>query len=180
MQLLINWYHKQIPLWIAGELILCLIQWFQQISYKCFVQETCNSKCSYSKYHYRNASNIRCTWSGINIVDHSDVVGASPVGAVPTTSSFSTGFKGFDKNSRKTVRGSFKCWDLVRLKLETWGYTSRSLSGKLWCLQHSCVGATIAYLWTSDGLVQGCSNSSALAMGLQPSCTKHRYLVHPS
>ena len=34
--------------------------------------------------------NIRRTLIGNNIVDHSDVVGASPVGAAPTTSSFST------------------------------------------------------------------------------------------
>ena len=35
-------------------------------------------------------SNIRCTLVGNRIVDHSDVVGASPVGAAPTKSSFST------------------------------------------------------------------------------------------
>ena len=35
-------------------------------------------------------SNIRRTTSGNKIVNHSDVVGASPVGAAPTTSSFST------------------------------------------------------------------------------------------
>ena len=35
-------------------------------------------------------SNIRRTLEGNKIVDHSDVVGASPVGASPTTSSFST------------------------------------------------------------------------------------------
>ena len=40
--------------------------------------------------HYRKVSNIRCTLVGNNTVDHSDVVGASPVGAAPTTSSFST------------------------------------------------------------------------------------------
>ena len=34
--------------------------------------------------------NIRRTLVGNKIVDHSDVVGASPVGAAPTTSSFST------------------------------------------------------------------------------------------
>ena len=33
---------------------------------------------------------IRRTLAGYKIVDHSDVVGASPVGAAPTTSSFST------------------------------------------------------------------------------------------
>ena len=39
---------------------------------------------------YRQVSNIRRTLAGNKIVDHSDVVGASPVGAAPTTSSFST------------------------------------------------------------------------------------------
>ena len=39
---------------------------------------------------YRQVSNIRRTFAGYKIVDHSDVVGASPVGAAPTTSSFST------------------------------------------------------------------------------------------
>ena len=39
---------------------------------------------------YCQTYNIRCTSVGNIIVDHSDVVGASPVGAAPTTSSFST------------------------------------------------------------------------------------------
>ena len=39
---------------------------------------------------YRKVSNIRRTLLGNKIVDHSDVVGASPAGAAPTTSSFST------------------------------------------------------------------------------------------
>ena len=38
---------------------------------------------------YRKTSNIKGTLVGNKIVDHSDVVGASPVGAAPTTS-FST------------------------------------------------------------------------------------------
>ena len=40
--------------------------------------------------YYRKTSNISRTFVGNNIVDNSDVVGASPVGAAPTTSSFST------------------------------------------------------------------------------------------
>ena len=39
---------------------------------------------------YRQVSIIRCTLVGNKIVDHSDVVGASPVGAAPTTSPVST------------------------------------------------------------------------------------------
>ena len=38
----------------------------------------------------RQVSNIRLTLVGNKIFDHSDVVGASPIGAAPTTSSFST------------------------------------------------------------------------------------------
>ena len=41
-------------------------------------------------YMYHQISNIRCTLVSNKIVDHSDVVEASPVGAAPTTSSFST------------------------------------------------------------------------------------------
>ena len=41
-------------------------------------------------YVYRKTSNMRRTLVGNKIVNHSDVVGASPVGAAPTTSSFST------------------------------------------------------------------------------------------
>ena len=41
-------------------------------------------------HHYGQVSNISRTLVGNKIVDHSDVVGASPVGAAPTTSSFST------------------------------------------------------------------------------------------
>ena len=39
---------------------------------------------------YRQVSNIRRTLVGNKIDDHSDVVGASPAGAAPTTSSLST------------------------------------------------------------------------------------------
>ena len=41
-------------------------------------------------YYYRQVSNIRGTLVDNKIVDHSDVVGASPVGAAPTTSEWST------------------------------------------------------------------------------------------
>ena len=40
--------------------------------------------------NYRKTSNISHTIVGNKIVDNSDVVGASPVGTAPTTSSFST------------------------------------------------------------------------------------------
>ena len=39
---------------------------------------------------YRQTSNISHTLVGNKIIDHSDVIGASPVSAAPTISSFST------------------------------------------------------------------------------------------
>ena len=39
---------------------------------------------------YRQTSDIRRALVGNNIVDHWDVAGASPIGAAPTTSSFSS------------------------------------------------------------------------------------------
>ena len=45
---------------------------------------------SLSHNSYRQTSNISRTLVGNNIVDHSDVVEASPAGAAPSTSSFST------------------------------------------------------------------------------------------
>ena len=46
--------------------------------------------CLFSGNDYRQVSNIRRTLVGNKIVDNSDVVGASPVGAAPTTSELST------------------------------------------------------------------------------------------
>ena len=68
----------------------------------------------------RKMSNIRCTLVGNKIVDHSGVVGASPVGAAPTTSSFSTWHLA-SRDSANPLRESFKCWDLVHLILTHWG-----------------------------------------------------------
>ena len=40
--------------------------------------------------NYRQVSDIRRTLVGNDIIDHSDIIGTLPVGAAPTTSSFST------------------------------------------------------------------------------------------
>ena len=76
--------------------------------------------------YYRQVSNINRTLVGNKIVDHSDVVGASPVGAAPTTSSFST-----TKDNCKTRRESSKFCDLVRLILETLRYILRVYASPL-------------------------------------------------
>ena len=70
---------------------------------------------------YRQISNITPTLIGNKIVHHSDVVGASPAGAAPTTSSFSTLTPDFNRLHRdigKMRRETFKFCDLVRLILE--------------------------------------------------------------
>ena len=79
----------------------------------------------YSLFHtdltYHQVSSIRCTWVGNDIVDHSDVVRASPVGAAPPTSSFSTEHLGSiycAKTTASQVEKHFKFWDLVRLILD--------------------------------------------------------------
>ena len=53
---------------------------------------------------YRQVSNIRRTLVGNEIVDHSDVVGASPVGATPTAPSFSTQHLSLMDWAKTTVR----------------------------------------------------------------------------
>ena len=59
------------------------------ISYHCHLYDDINYLYTYNIY--RQVSNISRTLVGNWIVDHSDVVGASPVGgAAPTTSSLST------------------------------------------------------------------------------------------
>ena len=55
------------------------------------VTTMCVNSLPYATYiAYRKTSNISRTLVGNKIVDNSDEVGASPVGAAPTTSSFST------------------------------------------------------------------------------------------
>ena len=54
-----------------------------------FLELFLNNDDTYN-WAYRKTSNIRRTLVGNKIVDHSDAVGASPVGAALTTSSSST------------------------------------------------------------------------------------------
>ena len=70
--------------------------WWNQLNrdswtypWKCYAQLFAINMLHIS-YIYRQVSNISRSLVGNKIVDHSDVVGASPVGAAPTTSSFST------------------------------------------------------------------------------------------
>ena len=69
---------------------------------------------------YPQTSNISRTFVGNKMVVRSDEVGSSPVGAAPTTSSFSPGLSGLDKDNCKMIGETFKFMDLVRLILEVW------------------------------------------------------------
>ena len=63
--------------------------------------------CRWLIASHRQISNISRTLVGNNIVDHSDVVGASPAGAAPTIASFS---KTIRKDTVKARRQTFKFW----------------------------------------------------------------------
>ena len=58
---------------------------------------------------------LRCTLVGNKIVDHSDVVGSSPIGAAPTTSSFPTYHLASKDWAKTTAR-----WNKKYLNLEIW------------------------------------------------------------
>ena len=75
------------------------------------------------RYMYRKTSNTRCTLVGNKIVNHSRYsysIACRRCSNYIFILDLTSGFKGFGKDSRKTVQESFKCWDLVRLILETW------------------------------------------------------------
>ena len=64
-------------------------------------------------FHYRKASNIRHTFVGNKIVDHSDVVGASPVASANYIFilNLTPGFNGSGKDNCKTRWETFVFWD---------------------------------------------------------------------
>ena len=76
----------------------------------------CTVKRLSTKSMYRQTSNISRTLVGNKIVANSDVVGASPIGVAPTTSSCSTWLR--------WMRQIFKVWDWVLLVLEAWRFTN--------------------------------------------------------
>ena len=94
-----------------------------QVMYlKCLVISIITFLC----YVFKSSS-ISRTLVGNEIVDNSDVFGASPVGAAPTTSSFSTQHlisMDWAKTTAKRMQETFKLWDLVRLILEVLRYTT--------------------------------------------------------
>ena len=78
------------PFWDNRELVTVPDSKPEQITTNCKLHVYINLGIFCIHTIYRQVSNIRHTLVGSLIVDHSDVVGASPVGAAQTTSSFST------------------------------------------------------------------------------------------
>ena len=113
----------------------CRDNWNDKMSLSYFLQSADNDErarkyqadfLSYQESHahtnqevrwekYCQVSNISRTLVGDKIVDHSDVVGASPVGAAPTTSSFSTEHLASLDWGKTTTR-----WDRKHLSLVIW------------------------------------------------------------
>ena len=95
------WHHRA---WTTHFRHYWLVVWWHQASTELCLFSIKFSDISmhfllpswWSRYHqqafstYRQTSNISRTLVGTKIVDHPDVVGASPIGAAPTTSSFLT------------------------------------------------------------------------------------------
>ena len=92
-----------------------------------YIYETNVWKVNYSEPIYRQVSNISITLVGNKIVDHSDAVGASPVGAAPPTSSSSTGCIGLGEDNCTTRRETSKFGVLVRLILEILRYLVKGM-----------------------------------------------------
>ena len=75
--------------------------------------------------HYRQISDTSRTVVGNKIVGHSNVVGASPIGAAPTVSSCSTWHQASIDCAKTTARRdekTLKLWILARLLSDIWRY----------------------------------------------------------
>ena len=98
---------------------------------------------------YRQVSNIRRTLVGNEIVDHSGVVGASPVGAAPTTSSFSTEQLASiycAKTTASQVEKHLRLKELVHLILEILRYVRDDGSYEI----HMQTEYHMKYMWSSE------------------------------
>ena len=98
----------------------------------------------YSNYNYRQISNIKCAFVGNQIIDHSDVVGASPAGAAPTTTSFSTEHMASINWAKTNARRdgehlSFGIWSAFYWRFDgtyihcQWGLVSYRFYNINWC-----------------------------------------------
>ena len=90
---------NEFMLWVAN--LLLVLCWQKPNKYS-YIIHTDKQPSTYDTY--RKTSNIRRVLVGNKIVDHSEVVGASPVGAAPTTSSFLTWHLASRDSAKKATR----------------------------------------------------------------------------
>ena len=109
--------------------------------------------------YYHKTSNISRTLVGNEIVDNSDVVGASPASATPTTSSFSTSHMASVDWAKTTPRGykkhlSFGIWcdlymrfygKLISLENCQLGFTSVAVES--WNDHHLMISSCFSYIY---------------------------------
>ena len=141
---------------------------------------------------YLQTSNIRCTLLGCKIVDHSDVVGASPVGAAPTASSFSTehlaSMDWADKTARRDENHiSFGIW--CALYKRFYGMLHNTNDVTLWVnsSQHGCcswLGArtstTIMMMKTGEHMSGLPKSTAGMILGMGSANERRCYIVTPS
>ena len=99
--------------------------------------------------------------------DHSEVVGAAPVGNCILILDLTPSFNELGKDGCKTRRELFKFWDSVHLILETLQYIRHNQQQMYWSLQVKSDDVAI----NIDVLVQERCNSIANALELHLSCT---------
>ena len=96
------------PLSFSGDLVASLYIIWDSFCANIILQLTVLLNSRQQSPHlnlkYHKTSNISRTLVGNKIVDHSDVVGASPVGAAPPTSSFSTWHLASRDSAKKAAR----------------------------------------------------------------------------
>ena len=113
--------------WIMSD---WLVRWYICSSVR-RVHATLTSQAD--EKEYRKISNIRHTLVGNKIVDHSDVVGAWPVCAAPTTSSFSTWHLA-PRDSAKTAARQYE----NLLSVGIWSVLYKRLDGTKNASEQSC------------------------------------------
>ena len=94
------------------------------------------------KNTYRQTCNIRCSLVGNQIVNLSDVVGASPVHAAPTTSSFSTEHMVSVDWAKTTAR-----WDEKHLDFGIWCHLYQRFDSSSCWYASSLIWETLRLIW---------------------------------
>ena len=119
ISVMINEYQWKFHAWETGRFVQCL-----KMTPKCHKSTqhipgpARGGWVPLSLLNYHQTSSISRPWIGNTIVDHSHVVRASPVGAAPTISEWSTLHVASIEWAETTAR-----WDETHLSVGIWTYT---------------------------------------------------------